>query len=129
MVIVMKPQATREEIAGVESLLQSLNLGVHISEGSERTIIGVIGDKRQLAETPLELVPGVDRVVHIVEPYKLAGRAFHPESTTIQVGDIKIGGDKIIVMAGPCAVENEEQLLSVARFLKEQGATFLRAGI
>lgn len=128
MVIVMKPQATREEIAGVESLLQSLNLGVHISEGSERTIIGVIGDKRQLAETPLELVPGVDRVVHIVEPYKLAGRAFHPESTTIQVGDIKIGGDKIIVMAGPCAVENEEQLLSVARFLKEQGATFLRGG-
>jgi 3-deoxy-7-phosphoheptulonate synthase len=79
MVIVMKPHATKEEIAGVEELLRSLNLGVHISEGSERTIIGVIGDKRQLAETPLELMAGVDRMVHIVEPYKLAGRAFHPK--------------------------------------------------
>ncbi|HHU77429.1 MAG TPA: 3-deoxy-7-phosphoheptulonate synthase, partial [Clostridiales bacterium] len=72
MVIVMKPQATREDISGVEKLLKSLNLGVHISEGSERTIIGVIGDKRLLADTPLELLPGVDRMVHIMEPYKLA---------------------------------------------------------
>jgi 3-deoxy-7-phosphoheptulonate synthase len=128
MVIVMKPQATKKEISGVENLLQSLDLGVHISEGSERTIIGVIGDKRQLAETPLELMPGVDRIVHIVEPYKLAGRAFHPERTTIQVSGQKIGGNKIVVMAGPCAVENEEQLLSTARFLKKQGASFLRGG-
>ncbi|HHU49473.1 MAG: 3-deoxy-7-phosphoheptulonate synthase [Caldicoprobacterales bacterium] len=128
MVIVMKPQATKEEIAGVEKLLQSLNFGVHISEGSERTIIGVIGDKRQLAETPLELMSGVDRVVHILEPYKLVGRAFHPESTTIKVGSQEIGGNRIVVMAGPCAVENEHQLLTTARFLKEQGATFLRGG-
>ncbi|HHT65112.1 MAG: 3-deoxy-7-phosphoheptulonate synthase [Caldicoprobacterales bacterium] len=128
MVIVMKPHATKEEIAGVEELLRSLNLGVHISEGSERTIIGVIGDKRQLAETPLELMAGVDRMVHIVEPYKLAGRAFHPRSTTIQVGSQEIGGSQVVIMAGPCAVENESQLLSTARFLKEQGVTFLRGG-
>jgi 3-deoxy-7-phosphoheptulonate synthase len=128
MVIVMKPHATKEEIAGVEELLRSLNLGVHISEGSERTIIGVIGDKRQLAETPLELMAGVDRMVHIVEPYKLAGRAFHPKSTTIQVGSQEIGGSQVVIMAGPCAVENESQLLSTARFLKEQGVTFLRGG-
>lgn len=128
MVIVMKPHATKEEIAGVEKLLESLNLGVHISEGSERTIIGVIGDKRQLAETPLELMAGVDRMVHIVEPYKLAGRAFHPKSTTIQVGSQEIGGSQVVIMAGPCAVENENQLLSTARFLKEQGVTFLRGG-
>lgn len=128
MVIVMKPHATKEEIAGVEELLRSLNLDVHISEGSERTIIGVIGDKRQLAETPLELMAGVDRMVHIVEPYKLAGRAFHPRSTTIQVGSQEIGGSQVVIMAGPCAVENESQLLSTARFLKEQGVTFLRGG-
>ncbi len=128
MVIVMKPQATQEDILGVEKLLESLNLGVHISEGSERTIIGVIGDKRQLAETPLERMPGVQRIVHIVEPYKLAGRGFHPKNTTIQVGNEIIGGNKILVMAGPCAVESEEQLMSTARFLKTQGATFLRGG-
>ncbi|NLB42833.1 MAG: 3-deoxy-7-phosphoheptulonate synthase [Clostridiales bacterium] len=128
MVIVMKPQATQEDITGVEKLLERLNLGVHISEGSERTIIGVIGDKRQLAETPLEIMPGVQRIVHIVEPYKLAGRAFHPKNTTIQVGNEIIGGNKVIVMAGPCAVESEEQLMSTARFLKTQGATFLRGG-
>ena len=128
MVIVMKPQATQEDITGVEKLLERLNLGVHISEGSERTIIGVIGDKRQLAKTPLEIMPGVQRIVHIVEPYKLAGRAFHPKNTTIQVGNEIIGGNKVIVMAGPCAVESEEQLMSTARFLKTQGATFLRGG-
>jgi 3-deoxy-7-phosphoheptulonate synthase len=128
MVIVMKPQATRDDISGVEKLLKSLNLGVHISEGSERTIIGVIGDKRLLADTPLELLPGVDRMVHIMEPYKLAGRAFHPESTTIRVGDQEIGGSRIVVMAGPCAVESEEQLTATAHFLKEQGAAFLRGG-
>jgi 3-deoxy-7-phosphoheptulonate synthase len=128
MVIVMKPQATREDISGVEKLLKSLNLGVHISEGSERTIIGVIGDKRLLADTPLELLPGVDRMVHIMEPYKLAGRAFHPESATIRVGDQEIGGSRIVVMAGPCAVESEEQLTATAHFLKEQGAAFLRGG-
>lgn len=128
MVIVMKPQATQEDITGIEKLLERLNLGVHISEGSERTIIGVIGDKRQLAETPLELMPGVQRIVHIVEPYKLAGRAFHPKNTTIQVGNEIIGGNKVLVMAGPCAVESEEQLMSTARFLKTKGATFLRGG-
>jgi len=128
MVIVMKPQATKEEIAGVEKLLKSMDFGVHISEGSERTIIGVIGDKRKLAETPLELMPGVDRVVHILEPYKLAGRAFHPENTVVKIGSQIIGGNKVVLMAGPCAVESEEQLMTTARFLKEQGVTFLRGG-
>jgi 3-deoxy-7-phosphoheptulonate synthase len=128
MVIVMKPQATQGDITGVKNLLESLNLGVHISEGSERTIIGVIGDKRKLAETPLQLMPGVQRIVHIVEPYKLAGRAFHPKNTTIKVGNEIIGGNRVVVMAGPCAVESYDQLMSTARFLKTQGASFLRGG-
>ena len=128
MVIVMKPQATKEDVAGVERLLESLQLGVHISEGSEVTIIGVIGDKRKLAEMPLELMSGVQRVVHIIEPYKLVGRTFHPEETTIRVGNQVIGGNRLTVMAGPCAVESRDQLLSTARFLKSQGVTFLRGG-
>ncbi|NLA83828.1 MAG: 3-deoxy-7-phosphoheptulonate synthase [Clostridiales bacterium] len=128
MVIVMKPQARKEDITGVEKLLKSMGFDVHISEGSERTIIGVIGDKRLLADTPLELLPGVDRMVHIVEPYKLAGRAFHPENTVIKIGNEEIGGNKVAVMAGPCAVESGEQLLNTARFLKSQGVGFLRGG-
>src|SRR5690554_2253283 len=128
MVIVMKPQATKEDISGVEKLLKDLNLGVHISQGSERTIIGVIGDKRVLADYPLELLPGVDRAVHIVEPYKLANRTFHPGKSIIKIRDVEIGGTQITVMAGPCAVENEEQVLSTARFLKSKGIKFLRGG-
>lgn len=128
MVIVMKPQATKEDIRGVEKLLKDLSLGVHISQGSERTIIGVIGDKRVLADKPLELMPGVDRVIQIVESYKLVGRTFHPEKSVIRVKGAEIGGNSIVVIAGPCAVENEEQILSTARFLKEKGVRFLRGG-
>ena len=74
MVIVMKPNATKNDIKNIEEILKELGLGVHISTGSERTIIGVIGDKRLIADTPLELMPGVDRLVPIIEPFKLAGR-------------------------------------------------------
>jgi 3-deoxy-7-phosphoheptulonate synthase len=128
MVIVMKAQATKEDISGVEKLLKDLNLGVHISEGSERTIIGVIGDKRLLADFPLELLPGVDRAVHIVEPYKLVNRTFHPDNSVVKVKDSEIGGYQIVVIAGPCAVESEEQIVSTARFLKSKGVKFLRGG-
>lgn len=128
MVIVMKPQASKEDILGVEKLLQDLNLGVHVSEGSERTIIGVIGDKRLLADFPLELLPGVDRAVHIVEPYKLVNRTFHPDNSVVKIKDVEIGGSQIAVIAGPCAVESEEQIISTARFLKSKGVRFLRGG-
>lgn len=128
MVIVMKPKATKEDIKGVEQLLRSLNLGVHISSGSERTIIGVIGDKRLLADTPLELMPGVDRLIPIVEPYKLVSRTFKPENTVLNIKGAEIGGKQVAVIAGPCAVESEDQVLSTARFLKSQGVRFLRGG-
>ncbi len=128
MVIVMKPKATKEDIKGVEQLLRSLNLGVHISSGSERTIIGVIGDKRLLADTPLELMPGVDRLIPIVEPYKLVSRTFKPENTVLNIKGAEIGGKQVAVIAGPCAVESEDQVLSTARFLKSLGVRFLRGG-
>lgn len=128
MVIIMRPQATDQDIAGVEKLLKELELGVHISKGTERTIIGVIGDKRKLADKPIELLPGVERTVHIGETYKLAGRTFHPEPTIVKVGNLEIGGSRIAVIAGPCAVESREQVLSTARFLKAKGVNILRGG-
>lgn len=128
MVIVMKPDATEEQVRQVEALLKKLGLGVHISVGTERTIIGVIGDKRVLADTPLELMQGVDRLVPIVEPFKLASKTFKPEPTVIRIKDVAIGGKKIVMMAGPCAVESHDQVMQTARFLKSKGVQFLRGG-
>lgn len=128
MVIVMKPKATKEQIGEVEKLLKDLKLGVHISVGSERTIIGVIGDKRILSDTPLEIMPGVDRLVPIMEPYKLVGKTFKPESSVVNIKGVKVGGSQLVMMAGPCAVESEEQLIETAYFLKSQGVKFLRGG-
>ena len=127
MVIVMKANATEEQISGVEKFLSNLELGVHISTGSERTIIGVIGDKRILIDTPLEIMPGVDRLVPIMEPYKLVGKTFRPESTVINIQGVEVGGDSLVMMAGPCAVESEKQLIETAVFLKNRGSN-LRGG-
>lgn len=124
----MKPKATKEQIGEVEKLLKDLKLGVHISVGSERTIIGVIGDKRILSDTPLEIMPGVDRLVPIMEPYKLVGKTFKPESSVVNIKGVKVGGSQLVMMAGPCAVESEEQLIETAYFLKSQGVQFLRGG-
>ncbi|NMA96203.1 MAG: 3-deoxy-7-phosphoheptulonate synthase [Clostridiales bacterium] len=128
MVIVMKTTAKREDMDNIERLLERLDLGAHISEGSERTIIGVIGDKRLLDGVPLELMAGVDKIVHIVEPYKLASRAFDPNPSTIKIGDETIGADKLTLIAGPCAVEDRDQILEVAEYLKNCGVGFIRGG-
>lgn len=128
MVIVMKPNSTENDINEVAKVLTSLGLGVHISKGSERTIIGVIGDKRKLSDVPLELMNGVEKLIHIVESYKLASKTFKPEPSVIDVGGVKIGGKEIVVMAGPCAVESREQIMAAAQAVKKAGAQFLRGG-
>jgi 3-deoxy-7-phosphoheptulonate synthase len=128
MVIVMKPEATEKEVNGIEQILKKLGLGVHISIGSERTIIGVIGDKRLLADTPLELMHGVDRIVPIVEPFKLVGKIFKPESSIIDIKDVAVGNKKLVMIAGPCAVESHEQIMKTAKYLKSKGVQFLRGG-
>lgn len=128
MIIVMKPGTMEPEVQEVAKVLQSLGLGVHISQGHERTIIGVIGDKRVLSDVPLELMPGVERLVPIVESYKLAGKTFRPEPSVIDVNGVKIGGKELAIMAGPCAVESEEQIVTAARAVKKSGAQFLRGG-
>lgn len=128
MVIVMQPGSKEAEINEVSKVLESLGLGVHISKGTERTIIGVIGDKRLLNDVPLELMSGVEKLVPIAESYKLAGKTFRPESSVINVGGVKIGGKEIVMMAGPCAVESREQILEAARAVKKSGAQILRGG-
>ncbi|HEX9062009.1 MAG TPA: 3-deoxy-7-phosphoheptulonate synthase [Clostridia bacterium] len=128
MIIVMKPGSKEAEINEITKVLESLNLGVHISKGSEVTIIGVIGDKRVLKDVPIEMMPGVEKLVPIVESYKLAGKTFKPEPSVIDVSGVKIGGKDLVIMAGPCAVESREQILAAAEEVKKSGAQFLRGG-
>lgn len=128
MIVVMKEGARPEQVEEVVSLLKSKGLGVHLSEGAEKTIIGVIGPKERVAELPIESVPGVEKVVSVSNPFKLASRAFHPQDTLIQVGDHVVGGAEPTIIAGPCSVESEASIIEIARFVKQAGGHMLRGG-
>lgn len=128
MIIVMTPEATQEDIAKVTQRLQDLDLQVHESAGASRTILGVIGDKRRIADLPLEAMHGVEKTVAVTEGYKLVNREFKAEDSIVDVGGVKIGGGHLAIMAGPCAVESREQLLESAQIVKAGGAQFLRGG-
>jgi len=129
MVIVMKQQATEAQIDDVIKWIESVGYRAHPSRGVERTIIGVVGDdrgKEQLKSA--EHLPGVEKTVFILKPYKLASRESHEGHSVIQVGDLQIGGPEFIVMAGPCSVESEEQLMESAYIVKKGGGHILRGG-
>ncbi len=128
MIVVMSPNATKENLQNVVKKLESMNLRTHLSTGDERTIVGVIGDKKIIANLEMEMMAGVEKTVRITEKYKLVSRDFHPQDTIIDVDGVKIGGNEIIVMAGPCAVENLEQLREAASAVKKSGAKILRGG-
>lgn len=128
MIIVMGHDAGTDEINKVVERLEQAGLQVHLSSGLERTIIGVIGDKSRLGDVALEAFPGVERVMPVLSPFKLASRVFQEERTVVKVRNIEIGGNSVHVMAGPCAVESREQLLESARLVKAAGATILRGG-
>jgi 3-deoxy-7-phosphoheptulonate synthase len=128
MIVVMKQGATSAQIADVTARIERLGCQVHISEGEERTIIGIIGNGRPLDRAYFERMAGVERTVPILRPFKLAGRDFHPQDTIVTIDGVPIGGEQLIVMAGPCAVEGREQLLETARAVKEAGARVLRGG-
>lgn len=128
MIIVMKPHAPQEAVNRVTDLIQEKGLETHLSVGKEVTIIGVVGDKNRLAGENLRILPWVDKLVPITESYKLSNRKFHPEPTRIRVGNHEIGPDTLTIMAGPCAVETEEQLMTIAREVKKAGAQFVRGG-
>jgi len=129
MIIVLKPAATKEEISHIMDKVQKLGLKPWLSEGVERCIIGVIGEEDTLRSLPLESMPGVEKVLQILKPYKLASLDYRPEPSRIDVGGgVIIGGKKIAVMAGPCSVESKEMLLDIAEKVKKVGASVLRGG-
>jgi len=128
MIIVMKRDASSGELSKVVSRVEELGYRAHLSHGEERTIIGVIGNGRPLNREHIERMSGVERTLPILRPFKLAGRDFHPQDTIVQVNGVTIGGQEVIVMAGPCAVESREQLLEAAHAVKKAGARVLRGG-
>lgn len=128
MIVVMKPKATKENIAKVIARIESAGLKTHLSKGEEVTIVGVIGDKSKIANLEMNMMEGVEKTVRITEKYKLVSRHFHPENTVVDVAGVKIGDKKIAVMAGPCSVENIDQLREAAKAVKAGGAEFLRGG-
>ncbi len=128
MVIVMKHHASPDEISGVVEHVQELGFRAHLSAGDERTIIGVIGDERGLEPEHFELLPGVERAVRILHPFKLASRDMHPADSVVSLNGHAVGGKQVIVMAGPCSIESREQLRAAAIAVKEAGAQVLRGG-
>ncbi len=129
MIIVLRPDATEEQISHIVERIEKLGLKPMISKGVQRTIIGVIGPEDILRVTPLEVFAGVEKVIPVLAPYKLVSREFKPEDSVIDLGKgIKIGGREIIIIAGPCAVENYDLLYEVAKEVKSAGAKVLRGG-
>jgi 3-deoxy-7-phosphoheptulonate synthase len=128
MIIVLKPDASEEQVEHIVERVKGLGLSVHISRGKERTIIGAIGEESALAEQPLEALPGVEKVMPILKPYKLVSREFKSENTVIDIEGVKVGGREVQVIAGPCSVEGVEMLQETAERVKEAGARLLRGG-
>ena len=128
MVVVMQERASDAQIQAVIAKLMDMGFDVHRSTGALRTVLGAVGGSRQFDTALLEVLDGVQEVHRITDPYKLASRTFKPDNTVITIGDVRIGGDEVIVMAGPCSAESEEQVESSAAAVKRAGAKVLRGG-
>ena len=128
MIVVMARDTAREDLEKVRERIESRGLKAQINLGEERAVIGVMGSIPPDFKDEMELMNGVSEVVMVSKPYKLASKEFHPDNTIIKVGDAVIGGPKPVIMAGPCSVEDEEQMVSTARAVKAAGATVLRGG-
>ena len=128
MIIILKKGASATELENLKALLQSKNITPHVSQGELETIVGCVGDISHLDPGVIEAMDSVESVQRIQEPYKAANRKFHPDDTVIDCGGAKIGGGSFAVIAGPCSVESEEQLVGVAKAVKAAGATMLRGG-
>ncbi|MDX1690331.1 MAG: 3-deoxy-7-phosphoheptulonate synthase [Acidimicrobiia bacterium] len=126
MIIVMRPDATREDVDHVVDRLEGAGFQAHISEGQLRTVIGAIGDRALIQQMPWEAMSGVERAVPVLKPFKFVSREFQPEDTVVDVGGVPVGGDHFAVIAGPCAVETRDQLFASAAAVAEAGATILR---
>lgn len=128
MIIIMKPNTSPEDVNKLKAEVELLGCKASITQGENYAIIGLVGDTANINLGQIEARADVDKVVRVAEPYKKVNRLFHPQDTIIQIRDTSIGGDELAIIAGPCAVESEEQLLTIAKIVKEMGATFLRGG-
>ena len=128
MIIVFKPKAKDEDLKRVVDKVERLGLTAHVSKGEETTIVGLVGDTTIVDPKQIEVSPVVERVMHVSEPYKLANRAFHPDDSIIDVSGVKVGGDHLALIAGPCSVESKEQVIEIAKAAKAAGANMLRGG-
>jgi len=128
VIIIMKMGASQDEVQSVTDRVEALGFRVHLSQGEERTIIGVIGDERPLDKDAMERMSGIERIVPILRPFKLASRDFQAHNTEFPIGDCVVGGQRLTIIAGPCAVESRKQLLDSAHAVKEGGAHMLRGG-
>lgn len=128
MIIVLKPRTTEENVKRVENMVRAKGLETHTVYGEDLTIIGCIGDTVRIDPRLFEVDKCVEKVMHVQEPYKLANRAFHPEDTIVDVSGVKVGGSHLALIAGPCSVESEEQVIEIAKAAKASGANMLRGG-
>ena len=128
MIVILKPGVNREMREGLIGWLKGQNLGVHVSEGDYQTVLGLIGDTAHVDMDLIASLGIVDSVKRVSDPFKCCNRKFHPEDTVVSVGETKIGGGNFAMIAGPCSVESEEQIVTVAKAVKEAGASLLRGG-
>ena len=128
MVVILKPKTSNEAIKKLTGELESLGVTVNPVTGTEMSILGLVGDTTKIDPSYIEANPNVERVMKVQEPFKKANRLFHPENTVIDVNGHTIGGNKIAVIAGPCSVESEEQVIEIAKAAKKAGANILRGG-
>lgn len=128
MIIVLKPGVTEEQIRHVVERVEQLGLKAHVSRGTYRTVIGIIGDEAKAMAEPLRAIPGVADVMPVLPPYKLASLEAHPEPSLVDVGGVKIGNGNLALIAGPCAVESVARMRSIARHVRDAGANILRGG-
>ena len=128
MIVVLKPGVQKEKREQLMQWLRNLNLDIHVSEGCYQTILGLVGDTSKVDMDLVASLDIVDSVKRVTEPFKCCNRKFHPEDTVVEVGNVKIGGGHFCVMAGPCSVESEEQIVAVAKAVKASGANMLRGG-
>ncbi|MHB1245362.1 MAG: 3-deoxy-7-phosphoheptulonate synthase [Sulfuriferula sp.] len=128
MIVVMSPEATETQIEGVVKKIREYGCDTNISRGVERTIIGAIGDERSIDKELIDALPGVEQSMHIVKPYKIVAREWHKENSVIDIKGIKLGGNTIQVIGGPCSVETQQQMDDAAKFVKAAGCRLMRGG-
>ena len=128
MIVIMKKDATPSQLTNVVARIEQMGCQAHISRGEERTLVGIIGNGRPFDTEHLERMAGVEKTMPVTRPFKRASRDFHPQDTLVTVGDTVVGGDKIVLIAGPCAVESQEQMSEIGQAVKEAGAQMIRGG-